>query len=250
MIRCEGKDFAVHKLVLFSHSQYFAKQLDGPWKVCYTCFVSSNELMTNDGQEGFEKAINIEDFEIGVVEAMVHFMYHFDYKAPEDSSSLILNIKVYQIADKYGIKSLKELAAVKFGRAAKTYCGSDEFLTAISLVYTTTPLTDMGLRNSILVTTFDIYDHIRGRSEFYEALKTNPDFANDLAWFLFEKTRGIERIHCFSCKRYFYSGCMESRLQCCPLCLFPCDIWEAVPDPRLGLQEAEAGEGGIAKVKI
>ncbi|KIL87490.1 hypothetical protein FAVG1_09196 [Fusarium avenaceum] len=188
--------------------------------------------------EGFDKAIHIEDFGIDVVQAMVYFMYHFDYKTPEDSSSLILNTEVYQIADKYGIKSLKELAAVKFGRATNTYCGSDDFLTAITLVYTTTPSTDMGLRNSILVTTFEIYDGLRGRIEFYEALKTNPDFANDLTRFLFEKTQGIERIHCFTCKRTFQFACIESRLKCCPLCLVPCDIWAGVPDPRLGLEEA------------
>ncbi|KAI6749659.1 hypothetical protein HG530_015073 [Fusarium avenaceum] len=191
------------EVMIVYHSQYFVKQLDGPWK------------------EGFDKAIHIEDFGIDVVKAMVYFMYHFDYKTPEDSSSLILNTKVYQIADKYGIKSLKELAAVKFGRAAETYRGSDDFLTAITLVYTTTPSTDMGLQNSILVTTFEIYEVISRRSEFYEALKTNPDFANDLTRFLFEKTRGIERIHCFTCKRIFQFGY-----------------------PRLGLEEA------FAEVKI
>ena len=32
-IRCEGRYFSVHSLILFCHSEYFRKQLDGPWKV-------------------------------------------------------------------------------------------------------------------------------------------------------------------------------------------------------------------------
>jgi hypothetical protein len=33
VIRCGSREFAVHTVVLFSHSEYFAKQLGGPWKV-------------------------------------------------------------------------------------------------------------------------------------------------------------------------------------------------------------------------
>lgn len=186
--------------------------------------------MTNDKQEKSDKAINIDDFEIDVVEAMVLFMYHFDYKTPEDSTSLILNTKVYQIADKFGIKSLKEQAARKFGHAANFYLASNEFPVAVTLACKITPPTDMGLRNAILVTIFNNFDEIMGRSEFREVLKTNPEFANDLARFLFEKTRGINRFKCPNCVRYFHFGCMDQNMKYCPLCHHYLGFWYSAPD--------------------
>jgi hypothetical protein len=174
--------------------------------------------MTNSRQEDSDNAITIEDFGVDVVKAMVQFMYHFDYKTPEDSSSLILNTKVYQIADQYGIQSLKEHAAGKFARGTLTYVRSDEFPIAVNLVCTTTPSTDMGLRNSILITTFDNFDATMCRDEFREALKMNPDFAADLYRFLFEKTRGISQLDCPKCKQHFQFECMDAVIKYCPLC--------------------------------
>jgi hypothetical protein len=186
--------------------------------------------MTDGQQESSDKAIHIEDFNIDVVEAMVYFMYHFDYKTTEDSSALILNTKVYQIADKYGIGSLKELAASKFRDATKTFWRSDEFPMAVTLTYTTTLPTDMGLRKSILVTTFDNFDDIMGLNEFCETLKTNQDFATDLVRFMFEKKRGIHEYRCSSCGRYFHFGSMNHRLKYCPLCKSVPGDWSTVPD--------------------
>lgn len=161
---------------------------------------------------------------------MVYFMYHFDYETTEDSSALILNTKVYQIADKYGIDSLKELAASKFCDATKKFWGSDEFPIAVTLAYTTTLPTDMGLRNSILVTTFDNFDDIMGRNEFCETLKTNQDFATDLVRFMFEKRQGIHRYRCSSCGRYFHFGSMNHKLKYCPFCKSAPGNWSTVPD--------------------
>ncbi|KAH7110417.1 BTB/POZ protein [Dactylonectria estremocensis] len=50
VISCEGQEFKVHRLILSIHSQYFAKELNGPWK------------------EASDKKIEIRDFDAGVVE--------------------------------------------------------------------------------------------------------------------------------------------------------------------------------------
>ncbi|KAG4261608.1 hypothetical protein FPRO03_11625 [Fusarium proliferatum] len=57
VIRCEGQELTVHSLVLFCHSDYFKRQLTGPWK------------------ESKDKIIEITDFDKDVVEAMLRFVY-------------------------------------------------------------------------------------------------------------------------------------------------------------------------------
>ncbi|KAM6513557.1 hypothetical protein FALCPG4_015951 [Fusarium falciforme] len=61
VVACDGQEFKVHRMILSAHSKYFAKELNGNWK------------------ESSEKKIDIKDFDASVVEAMLRFMYSFDY---------------------------------------------------------------------------------------------------------------------------------------------------------------------------
>ncbi|KAF4960388.1 hypothetical protein FGADI_1035 [Fusarium gaditjirri] len=90
VVRCNGQEFAVHSLVLLCHSDYFKKQLTGPWK------------------ESKDKAVEITDFDTHVVDAMLRFTYFFDYDIPPSTPPVIFHAKVYQIGDKYGIETLKK----------------------------------------------------------------------------------------------------------------------------------------------
>ncbi|KAK2468564.1 hypothetical protein H9L39_19723, partial [Fusarium oxysporum f. sp. albedinis] len=56
----------------------------------------------------------IKDFAVDVVEAMIRFVYSFEYDVPADTSAMIFHAKVYQIGDKYGIETLKKQALNKF----------------------------------------------------------------------------------------------------------------------------------------
>ncbi|KAI7759877.1 hypothetical protein LZL87_014096 [Fusarium oxysporum] len=168
VIRCGDREFAVHSLILFSHSEYFAKQLDGPWKL----------------KESSERAIDITEFDPDVVEATIHFMYHFDYEPAADTSAMIFHAKVYQIGDKYGIKALKSYVTGKFHATIGSSWNTDDFPTAITLAYATTPSDDMGLRDSIVEIAFKNFESLISQTGFCETLREVGDFGFDLARFL------------------------------------------------------------------
>ncbi|UZP38854.1 hypothetical protein NXS19_006670 [Fusarium pseudograminearum] len=70
VIRCGGQEFPIHRIVLCIHSEYFIKQLDGPWK------------------ESSEGVIEIVDFDVSLVKAMIYFTYHLNYDIPYGSSAM------------------------------------------------------------------------------------------------------------------------------------------------------------------
>ncbi|KIL88490.1 hypothetical protein FAVG1_08571 [Fusarium avenaceum] len=165
IVRCEGSEFKVHRLILSCHSEYFAKQLEGPWK------------------ESLERAIDITDFDPTVVEAMLHFMYKFHYTNVSGVSAMVFDAQVYQIADKYGVHALKTYAKDKFGTAIKAGWSMDDFPVAINVVYTTTPLNDRGLRDLAVEMSHMNLDELTSRDDFCATLRTTPDFAADLVPF-------------------------------------------------------------------
>ncbi|KAI1042124.1 hypothetical protein LB505_007255, partial [Fusarium chuoi] len=162
VIKCGGRCFAVHSLVLFCHSGYFKKQLDGPWK------------------ESSERVIEIMDFDPAVVRAMTLFLYCFDYESPADSSAMIFHAKVYQIADKYNIEALKRLAATKYSTSIDAGWEMDCFPDAIELAYTTTPPGDQILRKIAVKVVIKRIGALMNQDVFCKTLSVNPDLAADL----------------------------------------------------------------------
>ncbi|KAI9166341.1 BTB and MATH domain-containing protein [Paramyrothecium foliicola] len=166
VVCCEEQVFNVHRLILCSHSSYFAKQLDGKW------------------QESSERKIPIVDFQPGVVEAMLQFMYKFEYSNSYDISTMVFDAQVYQIADKYDIPALKAYAKDRFHTAIITGWNMDEFGLAISTAYNSTLPQDRGLRDPCVEISHRNIEQLLGRDTFREVLRNTADFAADLIPFL------------------------------------------------------------------
>ncbi|KAM0080729.1 hypothetical protein ACKRZS_007106 [Fusarium odoratissimum] len=204
-IRCEGRYFSVHSLILFCHSEYFRKQLDGPWK------------------ESSERVIDILDFDPPIVEAMTLFLYCFDYESPADSSAMMFHAKVYQIADKYGIEALKRLSATKFRASIDENWKTDDFPVAIALAYTTTPPEDRGLRDITVQVAFNNIGTLMSRDAFCETLSDNPDLAADIIRFMHGKWEELEEYKCSTCESVFLIGTVTIEIgnsppMYCPRC--------------------------------
>jgi speckle-type POZ protein len=182
VIRCQGREFAIHRLALCSHSEYFAKQLDGPWK------------------ESCERATEIVDFDVRIVEAMIYFVYHLNYDIPDGSSAMLFNAKMYQIGDKYAMSMLKTYAKKEFSTSMEEGWEESDFPDAISLVYTSTPCSDRGLRNIAVLTSLDHLDILIDRDEFKTELASNADFAIDLIQFQGKASRDQRRYTCNKCR--------------------------------------------------
>ncbi|KAJ4328724.1 hypothetical protein N0V84_000723 [Fusarium piperis] len=116
-----------------------------------------------------EQVINIEDFDVEVVEAMLQFMYNFDYTSVNGASSMAFEAQVYQIADKYDIDSLKEHAKENFSTAVDIGWSMDDFPLAITLAYTTTPPGDRGLRDVVIQASHLHIDDLLSKEYFAEA---------------------------------------------------------------------------------
>jgi hypothetical protein len=56
---------------------------------------------------------------------------------------------MYELADKYNVKGLKDLAKVKFERASTAFWNDDAFATAAHHVFSTTMEEDKGLRDVV-----------------------------------------------------------------------------------------------------
>ncbi|CAH0025793.1 unnamed protein product, partial [Clonostachys rhizophaga] len=185
VIVCEDQEFKVHKLVLACHSKYFEKQLNGNWK------------------ESLEKKIEIQDFDSGIVESMLRYMYSFNYNNIRGVSSMVYDAQVYQIADKYDIPTLKEYSKDRFNTAITTGWNMDEFPLAINVVYESTPSEDRGLRDLVVETSLLHLDSLLEQDGFGNILRTSADFSADLIPFLAPKTSIKE---CNSCSQKIRRG--------------------------------------------
>lgn len=60
-----------------------------------------------------------------------------------------MNARMYEIAERYGVIGLKDLAKYRFGVSCDLYWDNDAFAYAIDYVYSSTIDTDQGLRSII-----------------------------------------------------------------------------------------------------
>ncbi|ENH71186.1 Protein roadkill [Fusarium oxysporum f. sp. cubense race 1] len=199
-ITCDGQEFKAHRVIISAHSKCFAKALNGDWK------------------ESSERQIDIKDFDASVVEAMLRFMYSFDYSNIYGTSTMVFDAQMYQIADKYDIPALKAQSKNKFDVAVTTGWSMDDFPLAITVVYESTPPEDRGLRDLVVQTARKNIDKLLGHDGFCELIRKTPDFAADLIPFLCVKpSKSMHRYECPSCENQF-QGEFSGRNYYCPCC--------------------------------
>lgn len=169
--------------------------------------------------------IKIEDFDTNIVEAMLSFMYSFDY----DNSHgplMTYDARVYQIADKYNMPALKAHSKNKFEAIVTKSWSAAEFPSVISVVYETTPQQDRGLRDVVVKTSHSNIKQLLEGENFKSILREAPDFAADLIPLLCDKSSAlgksaaVARYICFNCGATFsidIAGVIR-RLVTCPEC--------------------------------
>lgn len=104
----------------------------------------------------------------------------------EAESHLLLHTRVYALAEKYDIPSLKPLAKKKFETAMACYYDSPEFANAIEEVYDSTVDSDRGLRD-IVLQAFRMHPQLANTQDVYNVIKNTPA----LAFELFKLERGL-----------------------------------------------------------
>lgn len=169
-------------------------------------------------KESSERQIDIKDFDASVVEAMLRFMYSFDYSNIYGTSTMVFDAQMYQIADKYDTPALKAQSKNKFTVAVATGWSMDDFPLAITVVYESTPPEDRGLRDLVVQTARENIDKLLEHDGFCKLIRETPDFAADLIPVLRVKPSGyIHRYECPSCANKF-RGEFSGGSYYCPRC--------------------------------
>ena len=105
---------------------------------------------------------------------------------PLDDSQMVLHTRVYALAEKYDIPSLKYLAKSKFEMAMACFYDSPDFALAIEEVYCSTIDSDRGLRD-IVLEAFKNYPQLASTQDVFAVINETPSLALDL----FKLERGI-----------------------------------------------------------
>lgn len=109
-----------------------------------------------------------------------------DDEVGEEESHLLLHTRVYALAEKYDIPSLKDLAQSKFEMAMACFYDSSEFADAIEEVYCSTIDSDRGLRDVVLEA-FRSHPALATTQDVFAVIKDTPSLAVEL----FKLERGL-----------------------------------------------------------
>ncbi|RSL38864.1 hypothetical protein CEP53_014516 [Fusarium sp. AF-6] len=209
----------------FSGSHYRVHRLFNDGILCHDGTPSIREISLVIERESSDRKIEIKDFDASVVEAMLHFMYYFNYNNACGTSTLVYDAQVYQIADKYDIPALKEHCKSKFSAAITTGWSLDDFPLAITVAYESTPSEDRGLRDLVVETSRKHIDKLLGNDSFCKLLRKTSDFSADLIPFLSDKTStNAPRYECPSCQHQF-RGEFSGKSYYCPNCAHRLSNW-------------------------
>ncbi|KAM5475685.1 hypothetical protein MauCBS54593_001377 [Microsporum audouinii] len=162
----------VHKLVVCGQSEVFSRMLDRDWK------------------ESSENTIELGDDDPRAIEAMISFMYKFDYhQTGGEASSMLFDAKVFGVAEKYGIAALKICAQNKFKVAIQIGWNTDEFLDVIAEVYNEISCADRTLRKLLATVCYDNIRELFKKDHFKVLLEDIPGFAADVIHLFMSKLR-------------------------------------------------------------
>src|SRR5690554_9794 len=101
--------------------------------------------------------------EASITEAILWFMYHFDYSNVQGVSTMVFNAQVYSAAEMYCIPALKALAKDKFRVAISSGWSMDDFPLAITEAYQSTPEADRELRDLAIEISYKHIDQLLGK---------------------------------------------------------------------------------------
>ncbi|KLJ07494.1 hypothetical protein EMPG_17010 [Blastomyces silverae] len=182
-IQVADEEFKVHKLIICGQSEFFSRMFNTQWK------------------ETAEDVIKLED-DPRTIEAMIRFMYGFDYDGSIHGriSPMLFSVRVYVVAEFYGIPGLKDQAKTKFEAAVQTCWDMDDFPAVITEVYTTTLPTDQTLRRVLVATATEHIELLLQKDEFVRALELCGSFAADVLRRLGQnQSAGNQRHKCPNC---------------------------------------------------
>lgn len=165
--------------------------------------------------------IDLHDDDSEIVDTMLYYMYHFDYRDDKDNGPdpLLLHIRLFMLADKYIIEPLQTLATEKFNVRAHADWTTPSFALALTEIFSPCFLaSDAALFQHIVLET--VKQHAKplfndpAHTAFRTAALQSPEFlmayATDLTQQMGPKTTlpPHEQMAWYRCPGY---GCQRHR---------------------------------------
>lgn len=135
---------------------------------------------------------------------MIRFMYGFIYNSADhgEINPMLLNTRVYGVAEKYGAPALKEHARTRFEQSLNW--NAVEFPLVIEEVYGSTHSSVRGLRDVVVKATRDNAEELMKTEAFLRVLEYSPGFAADMVKELVERpAHPAMRFRCPNCQGVF-----------------------------------------------
>ena len=157
------------------------------------------------GQEAADGVIKLEGDDVHAVRAMLRFMYASDYDSSSDEgqiSTILLHVKIYGAAEKYGVSALKRRAQEKFEASLKTNWDLDDLPRIVSEIYGSTPPNDRGLRDAIVKSTYKHVRKLLKKTNFLTVLEEKVGFAAMMTQLLAQQPIFDSKlVNCQQCNR-------------------------------------------------
>ena len=134
-------------------------------------------------KDGNSRSITLKDDDLALVEQMLLWLYNQEYPATtveREEEALVLDAKMYGLADKYNLGQLKEVTKECFKIMLKAYWNTDRFAKAATVVWQTTPDSDVGLRQLVSKNLWSQREKLLSRRDVKVLLKELNGFSGDL----------------------------------------------------------------------
>lgn len=157
-------------------------------------------------QEGKTGEVNLTEDEPEIIDRMLDYLYRLDYSdlpppTPQMCEGrLTVNACMYALGDKYEIWALKELAKQKSIKALEEDWSGESFLTALEIVWTTTPHSDRELRDCFLTAITTHRAELHNREGFMEAVRAVDELAADIGDVEWKGGNIPSTLFCTQCK--------------------------------------------------
>jgi hypothetical protein len=155
-------------------------------------------LISEFKQEGITGTITLPEDELDIFERFVNFLYKENYNdntkiatatstrssthqtLPGIPQALVLNAKVYVMAEKCDVSELKKLATVKYKAALQNEWNSPALAASLKVLYRETPEKDRLLKDVAMEFIGGHMKDLADRGEFMDLCKERHDFCLDL----------------------------------------------------------------------
>jgi hypothetical protein len=178
-----------------------------------------NPTLSQVKQEASDGVIELKGDDVRVVDAMLRYMYTFEYdSSSSELSPTLFNVRVYSLADKYHVSALKLEAKEKVESYVTTCWDMDDFPHIISEIYSSTPPDDRDLRDIVVGVVQEHIDDLLEKESFRTVFEETAGFAVDVAQLLAKTRKDMKEYKCPDCGKVWQAAMLPKTDYHCLCC--------------------------------